>query len=54
MVAFFYHFDVRPTHTGDAQMDFSRGSGAGVMPVKKGWGLRVTRRDVESERKGQA
>ncbi|GHJ83771.1 hypothetical protein NliqN6_0173 [Naganishia liquefaciens] len=44
MVTFFHHFDVRPTTTRTAQMDFSRGSGSGVMPAKKGWGLCVTRR----------
>lgn len=49
VVAFFQHFDARPTTTRNAQMDFSRGSGSGVMPVKNGWGLRVTRRNVAGD-----
>lgn len=46
IVAFFHHFDARPTTNRNAQKDFSRGSGSGVMPVKNGWELRVTRRNV--------
>lgn len=44
LITFFYHFDVESVGTEHARIDFSRGSGAGVMPPKGDWGIRVTRR----------